>query len=237
MNSVNTFVPITAEVPSQEDNEVASITGSTRLYDHFLGTGSGAASGSGLQSAHSAFSIYLRDSRAQPCELYIPDGSANTFTSRTSNRYGHLKNGHEASLVRIETFIPYFGTDMYMIDINNLELLALQAGTTPLLVDAAKMLSQTATNAHQVALQNRSHSHSASRSDSRSSSRASARGPSHNSHYRTPHDPFWVNMEDMTLEATLHISINPSSMDEPADGAIFEANHLAEIADIRSKLV
>ena len=45
-------------------------------------------------------------------------------------------------------------------------------------------------------------------------------------------------MEDMTLEATLHnISINPSSMDGPADRTIFESNHLAEIADIRSKLV
>ena len=112
-------MPITTEVPSQEDNEVASITGSARLYDHFSGTGSGAASGSRLQSEHSAFSIYLRDSRAQPCELYIPDSSGDTLTSRTGKRYGHLKNGHEASLVRIETFIPYFGTDMYMIDHHN----------------------------------------------------------------------------------------------------------------------
>ena len=42
----------------------------------------------------------------------------------------------------------------------------------------------------------------------------------------------------MTLEATLHnISINPSSIDGPADGEIFESNHLAEIADIQSKLI
>ena len=42
----------------------------------------------------------------------------------------------------------------------------------------------------------------------------------------------------MTLEATLHnISINPSSMDRPAEGEIFESNHLGEIADIQSKLI
>ena len=42
----------------------------------------------------------------------------------------------------------------------------------------------------------------------------------------------------MTLEATLHnISINPSSMNGPADGEIFESNHLDEIADIWSKLI
>ena len=42
----------------------------------------------------------------------------------------------------------------------------------------------------------------------------------------------------MTLEATIHnISINPSSIDGPADGEIFESNHLAEITDIQSKLI
>ena len=42
----------------------------------------------------------------------------------------------------------------------------------------------------------------------------------------------------MTLEATLHnISINPASMDGPADGEIFEPNHLGEITDIQSKLI
>ena len=50
--------------------------------------------------------------------------------------------------------------------------------------------------------------------------------------------PYWVNAEDLTLENTLHnISINPSTIDGPADGAIFESNHLAEIADIQSKLI
>ena len=54
----------------------------------------------------------------------------------------------------------------------------------------------------------------------------------------TPHGPCWINAEDMTLEATLHnISINPSSIDGPADGEIFESNHLTEIADIQSKLI
>ena len=41
----------------------------------------------------------------------------------------------------------------------------------------------------------------------------------------------------MTLETTLHnISINPASMDGPADGEIFGSNYLGEIADIQSKL-
>ena len=243
-------MPIIADTPSQEDIEVASITGSTRLYKQPSRTGPGAPSGSGFQSEHSAFSAYLKDTRAQPCELYIPDGSGDTLTSRINTRYGHPNNGHEASVVKIETFIPYFDSDRYVIDhhngdvylwdrdSNDLEPLALQAGTTPLSADAMKMLAQTATNACQLALQNRAQSCSSLRSSSRASSRASARTQSHNSHYGTPQDLFWVNAEDLTLEAMLHnISINPSSMDGPADGEIFKSNHLAEIADIRSKLV
>ena len=86
-------------------------------------------------------------------------------------------------------------------------------------------------------MQNRSQSCSSSRS-SLTASRASARTHSHNTYYRTPHDPHWINAEDLTLENTLHnISINPSTIDGPADGAIFELNHLAEIADIQSKLI
>ena len=73
-NPVNTFTPITNDPPSQEDNEVASITGSTRLYEHSTGTGSGLPSGSGIQSENSAFRTYLRDPRMQLSELYIPDG-------------------------------------------------------------------------------------------------------------------------------------------------------------------
>ena len=69
-------------------------------------------------------------------------------------------------------------------------------------------------------------------------SRASARTHSHTTCYRTPHDHHWINAEDLTLENTLHnISINPSTIDGPADGEIFESNHLAEIADIQSKLI
>ena len=86
-------------------------------------------------------------------------------------------------------------------------------------------------------MQNRSQSHSSSRS-SLTASRASVRTPSCNTCYRTPHDPHWINAEDLTLENTLHnISINPSTIDGPADGAIFKLNHLAEIADIQSKLI
>ena len=157
-NPTNTFTPITPDTPSQEDSEVASITGSTRLYQHSSGTGSGLPSGSGIQSENSAFSAYLKESRMQPSELYIPDGLGDTLASRTNTRYGHLNNGHEASVVKIEPFIPYFGSDRYVIDhhngdvylwdreSNNIEPLALQAGTTPLSADAAKMLTQTATN-------------------------------------------------------------------------------------------
>ena len=154
-NPVNTFTPITNDTPSQEDIEVASITSSTRLYKHLTGTGSGLPSSSGIQSENSAFSAYLRDSRMQPSELYIPDGLGDTLATRTTTRYGHLHNGHEASVVKIELFVPYFDTDRYVIDhhngdvylwdreSNNIEPLALQAGTTPLSVDTVKMLTQT----------------------------------------------------------------------------------------------
>ena len=96
----------------------------------------------------------------QPSELYIPDGLGDTLASRTNTRYGHLNNGHEPLLVKIELFTPYFGSDRYVInhhdgdiylwdrESNNIEPLALQAGTTPLSVDAAKMLTQTTTNVH-----------------------------------------------------------------------------------------
>ena len=110
-NPVNTFTPITNDPPSQEDNEVASITGSTRLYEHSTGTGSGLPSGSGIQSENSAFSTYLRDSRMQPSELYIPNGLGDTLATRTTTRYGHLHNGHKDSVVKIELFVPYFDTD------------------------------------------------------------------------------------------------------------------------------
>ena len=115
-NPVNTFTPITNNPPSQEDIKVASITGSTRLYEHLTGTGSGLPSGLGIQSENSAFSTYLRDSRMQPSELYIPDGLGDTLAIRTTTRYGHLHNGHKASVVKIELFVPYFDTDRYVIN-------------------------------------------------------------------------------------------------------------------------
>ena len=160
VNPVNTFTPITNDTPSHEDIEVASITSSTRLYEHLMGTGSGLPSGLGIQSENSAFSAYLRDSRMQPSELYIPDGLGDTLAARTTTQYGHLYNGHEASVVKIESFIPYFNTDRYVIDhhngdvylwdreSNNIKPLALQAGTTPLSADTVKMLTQTAANTH-----------------------------------------------------------------------------------------
>ena len=158
VNPTNTFTPIAPDTPSQEDSEVASITGSTRLYQQSPGTGSGLPSGSGIQSESSAFSAYLKESRMQPSELYIPDGLVDTLASRTNTRYGHLNNGHEASVVKIELFIPYFGSDRYVIDhqngdvylwdreSNNIGPLALQVGTTPLSADAVKIFTQTTTN-------------------------------------------------------------------------------------------
>ena len=100
-NPVNTFTPITNDTPSHEDIKVASITGSTRLYEHLMGTGSGLPSSLGIQSENPAFSAYLRDPRIQPSELYIPDGSGDTLAARTTTCYGHLYNGHEASVVKI----------------------------------------------------------------------------------------------------------------------------------------
>ena len=101
-NPVNTFTPITNDTLSYEDIKVVSITGSTRLYEHSMGTGSGLPSGSGIQSENSAFSAYLRDSRMQPSELYIPDSLGDTLAARTTTWYGHLYNGYEASVVKIQ---------------------------------------------------------------------------------------------------------------------------------------
>ena len=73
----------------------------------------------GIQSENLAFSAYLRDSRMQPSELYIPDGSGDTLATRTTTQYGHLYNGHKASVVKLELFMPYFNTDRYVIDHHN----------------------------------------------------------------------------------------------------------------------
>ena len=116
-NPVNTFTPITNNTPSQEDIKVASITGPTRQYKHLTSTGSGLPSGSGIQSENSAFSAYLRDSRMQPSELYIPDSLGDTLAARTTTRYGHLHNGHKTSVVKIE--LLYFNTDRYVINHHN----------------------------------------------------------------------------------------------------------------------
>ena len=100
--------------------------------------------------------IFEAHSRMQPSELYIPDSLGDTLATRTTTRYGHLHNGHKASVVKIELFMPYFDTDRYVIDhnngdvylwdreSNNIKLLSLQVGTTPLSADTVKMLTQTA---------------------------------------------------------------------------------------------
>ena len=58
-NPVNTFTPITNDTPFQEDIEVASITGSTRLYEHSTSTGSGLPSSLGIQSENSACLVLI----------------------------------------------------------------------------------------------------------------------------------------------------------------------------------
>ena len=55
VNPVNTFTPITNDTPSHEDIEVAYITGSTRLYKHLTGTGSGLPSS--LECVHSPHQV------------------------------------------------------------------------------------------------------------------------------------------------------------------------------------
>ena len=80
---------------------------------------------------------------------------------RCDNFYGYLKSGHEASLVRIETFIPYFETDLFVIDHHNgdmyiwnserctTEPLALQASTAPLFIGCSE---NAQSNCHQCPL-------------------------------------------------------------------------------------
>ena len=57
-------------------------------------------------------------------------------------------------------------------------------------------------------------------------------------HGQDSNDPFMTGLHDLTLELTLHnISINPTTMDRPADGTIFKSNHLGELVDVCSKLI
>ena len=125
-----------------------------------------------------------------PSELYIPDGSEETLIQRGGNHYGYLPNEHEVSLVCIELFIPYFETDLFVIDHHTcdlylydrdnrgVELLAIQASTLPISVDRAKMMAQMCANSQHLALLNRSTSRASYRASSqvsRLSSRASSR--------------------------------------------------------------
>ena len=161
-NAVNSFIPINLTEETADDREVVSITNSSRSHHQGFTTSTGITPGdssrSGFHSEHSAFSVYLRDSKMNPSELYIPDRSGETITWRTGNWYGYLPNGHEASLVRIELFIPYFATnlividhhmgDLYPYDRDNrgVELLAIQATNLPILADRAKMMAQMCAN-------------------------------------------------------------------------------------------
>ena len=92
-NMVNTFIPINPVEETADNREVASITNSSRSHQRFTastGTTPGDSSKSGFYSEHSAFSVYLRDSRMNPSELYIPDRSGETITQRVGNHYSYL---------------------------------------------------------------------------------------------------------------------------------------------------
>ena len=161
-NAVNSFIPINPMEETADDREVASITNSSRSHHQGFTTSAGTTPGdssrSGIHSEHSAFSVYLRDSRMNPSEFYIPDRSGKTITQRAGNWYGYLPNEHEASLVKIELFIPYFETNLFVIDHHTgdlylynrdnrgVELLAIQATKLPISPDQAKTMAQMCAN-------------------------------------------------------------------------------------------
>ena len=118
---------------------------------------------------------------------------------------------------------------------NNIKLLALQAGTTPSVSGYSK---DAHPNHHQHILTCLAEQISVPQLIKAiiNSFKGFCQDPFMKLTLWTPHDPYWINTQDLTLEATLHnISINPSSIDGPADGEIFISNHLAEIPDIQSK--
>ena len=154
-----------------------------------------------------------------------------------------MPNGHEASLVCIEVFIPYFKTDLFMInhhmvdlflydrDNRGIELLAIQASCSPIPADRAKLMVQMCANSWHLALLNQSTSRVSSKASSqasRSSSRASSRAKSRASntsrssrHCQDSNGPFLVGPHNLTLESTLHnISIDLTTMDSPVDGTL-----------------
>ena len=103
VNAANSFIPIN---PNEETaDEVASITNFSRSHHQGFTTSTGITPGdssrSGFYLEHSPFSVYLRDSRMNPSDMYIPDGSGETITQREGKQYSYLPNGHEA-LVYIE---------------------------------------------------------------------------------------------------------------------------------------
>ena len=80
------FIPINLIEETTDDREIASITNSSRSHHKGFTTSTGTTPGdssrSGFYSEHSAFSVYLRDSRMNPKELYIPDKSGETITQK-----------------------------------------------------------------------------------------------------------------------------------------------------------
>ena len=69
-----------------------------------------------VQLENLAFSQYLKDSRPDLDDLYIPDGSSNTLLSRPRSNYGYFPNGYEISLITIELFVSYFRSELHMIN-------------------------------------------------------------------------------------------------------------------------
>ena len=108
-----------------------------------MGTTPGESSRSGFHSKHSAFSVYLKDSRLNPSDLYIPDGSGETITQRAGNHYSYLPC-FDSDLFMID----HHTGDLYLYDRDNkgIELLAIQATNLLILTDRAKMMALMCVN-------------------------------------------------------------------------------------------
>ena len=122
-----------------------------------------------------------------------------TLAARTTTQYGHLYNGHKASVVKIESFVPYFNTDRYVIDHHNGDVYLWdrgkqQHGTVgpsrqalpPLSADAVKMLTPNCCQCTLTCLAEQISVPAAHQGNHGTASRASARTHSCNSCHGTP---------------------------------------------------
>ena len=217
-----------------------------------MGMGSGLPSSSGIQSENSALSAYLRDSRMQPSELYIPDSLGDTLATRTTTQYGHLYNGHKASVVKMELFIPYFNTDRYVIDPPQWWCVPLGQGKQqhqtigppgrhypPIKWIQWRCSPKTTGNAHWLTLQNRSQSRKLIKVIT-DSFWGLLPGPTHETH-ATGHHMIPIGSMQKTWHLKQHyIKISIESIQHWMAHQMEKSlnlYHLAEITDIWSKLI